>query len=408
MTKNIRTIKLSSVQYPMLRKEDIQFLQRPWIDYGRDNLFPLWVLDLMFKSPTHNSIQTGKIELAYGEGLTWDENEKTQFDINVINKLYNKPNADEDLNEILEKLLIDATLFHGYALQIIWSKDRQTIAEIYHVPFESIRMGRPDKETNDINEYYISNDWTNWRRKMNKPEAIKKFDINDRKEARQLIYVQGYFPNQIYTQPAYIASAPYILLDYEIGQSHLNAIYNGLSPNFVLSVNSGIPSEDEQDEFVDDVKANLTGSKGQKVMVTFSEGKDQAPEILPIQILDEHEKYTTLNEAVVQNLLTANRLTSPMLLGIKTEGQLGGSNEIENAFDLYYNQVIKKTQKFVLKTLNKILKINGSEDVEFKIIKPNLLNSKLSETVIEKILTVNELRTMAGHEELENEGDNRL
>jgi hypothetical protein len=62
-----------------------------------------------------------------------------------------------------------------------------------------------------------------------------------------------------------------------------------LATNFILNISSGIPSEEEQDDFSYDVKHNLTGSAAQKILVTFSEGKDNAPEFIPIQIQDEHE-----------------------------------------------------------------------------------------------------------------------
>ena len=62
-----------------------------------------------------------------------------------------------------------------------------------------------------------------------------------------------------------------------------------MATNFILNISSGIPSEEEQDDFSYDVKHNLTGSAAQKILVTFSEGKDNAPEFIPIQIQDEHE-----------------------------------------------------------------------------------------------------------------------
>jgi hypothetical protein len=178
-----------------------------------------------------------------------------------------------------------------------------------------------------------------------------------------------------------------------------------LATNFILNISSGIPSEEEQSEFSDDVKHNLTGSAAQKILVTFSEGKDNAPEFTPIQIQDEHQKFITLNEAVLQNLLTANRLTSPMLLGIKTPGQLGGAGEFEEAFELYYNQVIAKLQNRVLETLNKILKINGAQEIKFEVIKPQLISTKFSEAVMARVMKINELRKEIGLEELENNGD---
>jgi hypothetical protein len=399
--KKYITIKMGDVGYPMISKNDIPYLQYKWIPYGTDNLYPNFLTDLMYKSPTHNAIQTGKHELAVGDGLTWDENNEAIADIAIVNKLFYGANSDgETLDEVFNKVMLDEIIYGGHSVQIIWSRDRQTIAEVYHVPFDTVRKGKPD-ELGHINNYYISSDWMNWRRKINSPKEVFAFNLKERKEPVQLMYSQQYFPTEIYPNPTYVASVPYILTDYEIGRHHLNAIKNGLATNFILNISSGIPSSEEQDQFSDDVKANLTGSAGQKILVTFSDGKEMGPEFTPIQIQDEHKKFITLNEAVIQNLLTANRLTSPMLLGIKTPGQLGGTNEFEQAFDVYYNQTIAKLQNRVLHTFNKILTINGAQEIKFSIIKPQLVSTKIGEAITSRCMTINELRKEIGLEELE-------
>jgi len=407
MKKHI-TIKMSEATYPMISRQDIPYLQYKWIPCGQDNLYPNFLTELMYKSPTHNAIQTGKHELAVGDGLTWDENGENLNDIAIVNKLFYQANADgETLDEVFSKVMLDEILFGGHSVQVIWSRDRQTIAEIYHTPFETVRKGKPDAN-GKINNYFVSQDWMNWRRKLNTPVEIFGFSTKDRSNPVQMIYSQQYFPTEIYPNPTYVASVPYILVDYEIGRHHLNAIKNGLATNFILNISSGIPGEEEQDDFSDDVKHNLTGSAGQKILVTFSEGKDNAPEFTPINIQDEHQKFITLNEAVVQNLLTANRLTSPMLLGIKTPGQLGGTNEINEAFELYYNQVIGKLQNRVLETFNKILKINGAQEIKFEVIKPQLISTKFSEAVMSRIMSINEMRKEVGLEEIEGSGEQYL
>jgi hypothetical protein len=396
-------IKMSDAEYPLLNRQDILTLQNKWIPAGRDNLYFNFLTDLMYKSSIHNSIQNGKHELAFGGGLTWNENGLDQNSINIINKLFNSPNNSEDLNEIFEKILLDRILYGADCFQIIWSKDRQTIAEMYHVSYETVRKGKPN-EDGIIDEYFLSNDWQNYKRKINKPVRIAAFDVNNRKEAVQLIYSQKYFPTEIYAVPTYSASIPYILTDHEISKHHLNSIKNGLSANFILNVASGIPSEEEMEYFVDDVKRNLVSGNGQKIVITFSEGRDGETTFMPIEIQDEHQKFITLNEAVLQNLLTANRLTSPELLGVKVPGELGGG-DFNESFELYYNQVISKIQAEVLKDFNRILKINGAANAEFSVIKPNLTSNKLSEAITGRVLTINELRKQLGQEELSGVGD---
>ena len=174
MKKHI-TIKMSQATYPMISRNDIPYLQYKWIPFGQDNLYPNFLTELMYKSATHNAIQTGKHELAVGDGLTWDENGENLNDVASVNKLFYQANADgETLDEVFSKVMLDEILFGGHSVQVIWSRDRQTIAEIYHTPFETVRKGKPDAN-GKINNYFVSQDWMNWRRKLNTPVEIFGF-----------------------------------------------------------------------------------------------------------------------------------------------------------------------------------------------------------------------------------------
>ena len=381
--------------------------RQDWVTYGKDNMYPNFLLELMHKSAIHGAIQNGKHELTIGDGIDFEWDDLTPEATARLNKLYYTANAKESLNEVYYKIAYDQIIFGGYALQIVWSKDRQSIAEIYHTDFSKIRAGKCD-ENGIVNTYYHSDDWSQIKKKEYAPVEIKSFDINDRQDPVQLIYVKDYFPSQYYyPSPTYVASIPYVLIDNEIGEFHLNNIQNGLSPNFILNIASGIPTEEEQDEFFRNVKAELVGAKGQKVMITFSEGKEGAPEIIPVAISDADKQFLTLNEAVMQQLLTANRLTSPALMGVKTPGQLGTTQELESAFEIYYAQVISKIQKQINKTIDKILTINLIP-TNVEIIKPTLISNSLTESIQARVLTINELRDELGYESLPTNGDTLL
>ena len=69
----------------------------------------------------------------------------------------------ESLHSIIKKLAFDFKLQGAYALNVVWSRDRQTISEIYHIPVERIRMGKPDA-MGRVTEYFVSSDWSNTRK----------------------------------------------------------------------------------------------------------------------------------------------------------------------------------------------------------------------------------------------------
>jgi len=89
---------------------------------------------------------------------------------------------------------------------------------------------------------------------------------------------------------------------------------------------------------------------------------ENAPVITPIQSNGTDEYYTTINDLVTQKILTAHRITSPMMLGIKTEGQLGGRDETVDAYLLFTNTVVKPFQQAILDCFDEIMKINFGND----------------------------------------------
>ena len=82
-----------------------------------------------------------------------------------------------------------------------------------------------------------------------------------------------------------------------------------------------------------------------------------APIITPIPSNGVDGYYTTLSEITTQKILTAHRITSPMILGIKTAGQLGGRDEVTDAYLLLLNTVIRPFQQVLLSSIEEMLEM---------------------------------------------------
>ena len=87
--------------------------------------------------------------------------------------------------------------------------------------------------------------------------------------------------------------------------------------------------------------------------------KDQQPDITPIPQNGADGYYTSVNEMVVQKILTAHKITSPMLLGIKTSGQLGGRTELIDAYTHFLTTVIQPLQQEILDVFTYLFNTNG-------------------------------------------------
>jgi hypothetical protein len=366
-----------------------------WILYGANNDYGTFLLSLLDKSSIHASIQYGKINMTIGKGLVNEIPFATQEAADAFAEFVKSPNNEETLEDITYKIVHDLVIYGSFYLECVWSKDRQSIAEIYHIPYDKIRVGKPEK--GKITHYWYSDDWTQIKKEEYAPVEIAAFSMDERRDPVQLMCVREYNASSpYYGKPQYYPSIPYCQIDGEVAEYHLNSIEGGLSADYIIQLNNAEGmTQEEQDETYYNIKKELSGASGNKWMLTFGSSNDQQPNVIPIPTSDTDTKFLTLQEACMQNILTANKLTNPSLVGIKTAQGLGSKDELIDAYDLYYETVISKLCKMVTKTYDKILAINEiPTTVAFEKAQP--VPFSLSEQALLTVLSVNEVRDMLG------------
>ena len=373
-----------------------------WVSIGDGdykNLYPNYLIDLYNNSATHAAVVNATAAMIAGEDLIPEETENLQQFVE-LKKFLGGVNKTETAHELLVKLAFDLKLQGAYAINIVWSKDRTKIAALHHIPVEQVRVGKP--VDGDVQEYYISADWSQYRKKEYMPERIAAFNLQDRREASQLLYAGVYSPAlELYHTPDYVAGTNWIQIDNLTADFHLNNIANGFSGSYFINFANGIPTQEERRQIENQIVKKFSGANNAgKFVLTFSDDANSKPEILPIQVSNADKQYTVLNELCIQNIMICHRVTSPMLLGVKTEGQLGGRGELLQASELYHNTVIRPFQNIILKTFNKILRVNGiSLGVSIKDVKP--LSSVFDAETLKDVLTQDEIRAELGYAPLE-------
>ncbi len=400
MKDRLQAIQLTNVVQPTVK--EVPHLD--WVQYGDNsykNLFPSYLVDLYNNSATHAAIVNATSAMIAGEDLLIEEgNDLSQYV--ELKKFLANINGKETAHEVLNKAAFDLKLQGSFALNIIWSKDRTRISEIYHIPVEHLRVGVPDKH-NRVKDYYLSADWAQYRKKEYMPQRVAAFNANDRREASQILYTGLYSPAmEVYHTPDYVASTNWIEIDSLTADYHLNNIANGFSGSYFINFANGIPTKEERERIERQITKKFSGANNAgKFVLTFTENDQEKPEIVPIQVSNADKQYTVLNELCIQNIMIGHRVTSPMLLGVKTDGQLGGRNELTNAFELYMNTVIKPYQNILLKTFKKILNVNNiSISVSIQNVSP--INSMFGSDILKDVLTQNEIRQQAGYEALKD------
>ena len=378
---------------------------KDWIEYGTKdyrNLYPQFLIDLYYNSSTHAAICNQTAAMISGAGITIED--ETNLDALVrLKKFINSANSKETLQEVMDKIAFDLKLQGAYALNIIWSKDRQTISEIYHIPCEKIRAGLPN-ERGIIDTYYISSDWGNTRKAANRPTPIKAFNTKDRTSANQILYSSLYSPSmEVYGTPDYSGCVNWCLTDQMVSEYHLANIKNGFSGSYFINFNNGIPSREERIQIERQIERKFAGATNAgKFVLTFSDGKENEPTITPISVSNQDKQYLALQELLVTNILCGHRITSPLLMGIRDTGGGLGSNvdELNSAFEVYQTTVISPFQANILKTLSKIFEVNDMNlPVSIKQLTP--ITTKFDNETLKDVMTQDELRGELGLDPLE-------
>jgi len=373
-----------------------------WIEYGTDdykNLYPQFIIDLYYNSGTHSAIINATAQMIAGQDITAKDTDSVELNAKLEN-FFKNANSKETLHEVLKKCAFDFKLQGGFALNVIYSKSGQ-VAEIYHVPVERLRVGLPN-ELGRIDKYYICADWSNVRR--NKPQEVAAFNPLDRTTPSQILYTGLYSPNmEMYYTPDYSSACNWALIDQKVSEYHLGNIERGFSGSYFINMNNGVPTAEERLQIERSIEKKFSGSgNAGKFVLSFSDSKDRAAEITPIDVSNADKQYLALQELLVQNIMTGHRVTSPMLLGVKTEGQLGGRDELMQAFEIYQNTVVKPYQEHILKTLEKILLVNDIK-ADLQIVQSSPIMTTFTVEDMRNVMTKDEIRERLGLERLEQE-----
>ena len=370
---NMSVVNMSHYNIPHIIEND----NKDYISFGINNLYPQYLIELFTGSGINSAIIKGVASMIAGDqqgtyqGLDvvdkdiLEGGEKEQY--LQFAKLMNKGDRNT-----LKNLAFDLKLFGTCYINTIYNKTKTAIAEIKHVPAQYIRSGKVDS-FGKVNEFYYSYDWSNERKY--KPHVIKAFDPDNRTDTSQLLQVKEYNPQSFYYGiPDYVGGTDYIQLDMSIAELHLANIDNNFMPSCMLNFSNGIPSDEERMQLERKINEKFSGSGNSgKLIITFNDGKETAPEVVPLNTGDNDDKYQFLSSEVNRKVLTAHRIVSPLLFGVKAESGFGNNaEEIKDSFELLLSSVIKPFQHTLLEGLGQIFRVNGidSLDIYFKTVKP--------------------------------------
>jgi hypothetical protein len=371
-----------------------------YITYGFANEYPYYLLDNYRRSSKHNAIVNGKVNYIMGGGWQAGDDLTVEQQARFI-KFFDGMSSTEDLNDITEKLVLDLEIFNGFAVAVTWSK-LGTIAKMEHVPFEKIRVDKEDKMF-QVADWY-NDDMMQLFPKVGDIEKIPAFDTENR-IGKQLFYYRVYAAGvKHYPLPEYIGGNAWIEADVQVANFHNNNLRNNFWGGYLINFNNGIPTPEEQGDIERQIKRKFSGTDNAgRFVVTFNDDAAKAPTLEPLTPSDMDKQFEILNKAIQQEIFIAHRVTNPMLFGVKTEGQLGGRNELVEAYELFKATYVNDRVRKVERMINYLGSFNGVEGMELIPVEP--ITERLSEQALLQIMTQDELREKAGLQPLEKPAD---
>jgi hypothetical protein len=395
---NFISLKLSAHKTPIFKEEK----QKDWIIYGAEkgdyyNNYPGYLTYLYNRSSKQNAFINGKVHYICGNGVGFDAHGLNIEAKASVNDFLNKPNDNGDtLKDVIKKSVLDKKLYGGFYLELVWNKSGKSF-EIYHMAYNSLRKAKND------DGYWYSRDWAN-KRQDEETTGLKYIDAFTAEggTGSQIYCAKEYRPDlDYYPLPDYLASCVYAEIDVELSNYRLNAIKSGFNSGTIISFNNGRPTDEERENIEDKLKEKFVGTdQANSLLINFSASKESAPTIARLAPQNVDTQLDSLNDQVTQELIIGHRITNPLLVGIKTPGELGGTNQISESFLLYRSTYIEPNQKEIEKEFNYLLTLKGfANRIYLKEVTPMQEVLPIDEKV--KVMTKNEIREMFNLEAIE-------
>lgn len=355
--------------------------------YGRDNLYPQRMRDLIQSSHTGGACCERYQTFIEGNGLN-----NTEFSEYVCNR------AGDTVDDIFRLIAHDMAMYHGFALHVNYNIFGE-IVEVSHVPFETCRL---EEETDDGKVVYINYhpDWTGHKTRKGKYIRVtrdntkKIYTFNPRREVvmaqiRKSGGIENY-KGQIlwfsmagkweYPCPIYDKVVTNISTDEGLD----NVKYRNVRNNFLLAgmlthkKGSSLGIDENGNEIKDenDNSASISESldifQGDEnacsIMDVTIESDEDKPEFTSFEAQNFDSKFKCTEESVTKSIYIA--FGQEVFYRI-IEGSLGFSTDIMSEAFRYYSSYTSSPRRAISRALKRIFdnwkeNVNPSDDYEIQ------------------------------------------
>jgi hypothetical protein len=397
-TSNSFILELSSYTQPSI----IEDSRNAWVEYGEDNDYYSWLIERYRNSPTNNAVINNMSKLIYGKGLNAKDANRKPNEYAQMKMLFGKT--------CLRSVILDLKLMGSGAFQCVKSKG--LVTKVEHLPMNLLRPAKCN-DKGVIEGYWYSDNWEDVKKFV--PRFIPCLGTST-EDIEVLVFGNYSVGRKYFSSVDYEGALDYCVLEERIAEYLINEVENGFSGTKVVNFNNGVPTEEQQRLQSSKVLNKLTGSRGQKVIVSFNNNETQKTTVDDVPLNDAPSHYEYLSSEAEGKILAGHNVISSMLVGISKEGQGFSNNgdEIETASLYFANAIVSHFQELVIDACDTILAVNGiyldlyferknmlEDNVAVDTSASQVINgiNSLSPLVANKVLesmTPNEIRALVG------------
>lgn len=356
----VKTIQLNKfIENTPIINDDVPY---DWVTYGKNNNFPLFLLDLYTNSITHHSCCELIAQSILGSGIDYDAME--------VNGSEMYPSYNSTWEQFIYNISLDYVIFGAFSFQIVKNKDGRTFS-YYWQPVSTVRLGKKD-EKGEIKYAYLSKDWTNTV--QNKPIAIDIFNFTEDETIKNgkpylFYYKNNNLIDDYYGSPSYVAALDSIRASIAMQKYDYNSTLNVFTPSGIITLNR-IEDEQERQNIVKNIERTFTSSdNANNLIICFKNSTDDEPvSFTPISApTDGVNLFKDTDDRVVDRIISAHRIPNKALLGMPMDNS-GFSNEgslLETSYNLFEKITISPLRNKIVNFINKMFMMNG---IDTKII----------------------------------------
>jgi hypothetical protein len=349
-----------------------------YIQYGDRNDYPNYLVDLFNKSAKHNAIVKSKVHYISANG--WKGSPEAEAFIEKVNRM-------ESLNDLTRKVSLDAELFGGYYLEIIWSVTKQ-LSEVWHCDYTKIRTNK------DNTQFWYKEKWDD---RNEKAMVYPAFNANN-PVGKQILYIKEYRPNMgFYSLPGYFGALNYIESDIEISKHVLGNAQTGFSASKLITLPNGEPSDEEKRNIEKRFTSRFSGSDGKKFILAFVNDSARKPIVDDLGTSDiTKEDFGRVDSLIQTNIFSGHQITTPSIFGIAEAGKLGSRSEMRDGYEIFKNTYVNSKQMHLEGVFNMLAKYKGIAEPELLIIPTEPIGFEFTENILKEIAPKEWLLEKAG------------